>query len=290
MEAGPRARPSSPRNVTAAAARPSYHAPMTSKHPVFARLRAAAAAGPLVVAHRGDSRNHPENTLAAFRAARDLGVAMQEFDVQATRDGVLVCLHDESLDRTTDAARCLGPGAMVAQVTSAELRRLDAGRWLGAAHAGERVPTLAEALAVMRPASVPLIEHKAGRASDYLAELRRHDALGDCILQSFDWAFVAEARALDERLAVAVLGPTAAFPLPDAAAIAAARSAGAGMLHWHDRALGRRDVERIHAAGLLVCTYTTDDELGWAGGRALGFDAMCTNVPALAVGWRNTAK
>jgi glycerophosphoryl diester phosphodiesterase len=259
---------------------------MTSTHPVFARLRAAAAGGPIVVAHRGDSRNHPENTLAAFRAARALGVVMQEFDVQVTRDGALVCVHDENLDRTTDAARRLGPGALVAQLTAAELQQLDAGSWFDARHAGERVPTLAQALAAMLPQCVPLIEHKAGDAAAFVGELARAGAREQCILQSFDWDFVAAAHALAPDLAFAVLGPTARFEHPDAAAIAAARALGAGIVHWRDRDLGRGDVERAHAAGLLVCTYTTDDELGWAGGRALGFDAMCTNLPESALAWR----
>src|SRR5688572_2324513 len=123
---------------------------------VFDRLRPLLGDGPLVVAHRGASRSHPENTLAAFRAATAAGVPMQEFDVQCTRDGVLVCVHDASLDRTTDAAAKLGPGALVALTTFAELQRLDAGAWLGPAHAGERVPALADALRAMLPASVPL--------------------------------------------------------------------------------------------------------------------------------------
>jgi glycerophosphoryl diester phosphodiesterase len=257
---------------------------------VLTSLRAAAADAPIVVAHRGDSANHPENTVPAFAAARALGVVMQEFDVQQTRDGVLVCMHDESLDRTTDAARRLGPGALVAQATWRELERLDAGSWRGPAHAGARVPSLADALAAMRPACVPMIEHKGGRASVFVDELRRLDALGACVLQSFDWGFVAAAHALAPDLALAVLGPTPQHARADAAAIDAARACGAGILHWRDRELGREDVARCHAAGLLVCTYTTDDELGWAGGAQLGFDAMCTNVPARATGWRETLR
>lgn len=260
---------------------------MTPSHPVFARLRAAAADGPVVVAHRGDSAHHPENTLAAFRAARALGVLMQEFDVQATRDGALVCLHDESLDRTTDAARRLGPGALVAQLTAAQLGALDAGSWFDAAHANERVPTLARALEAMLPQCVPLIEHKAGDAAAFVAELAQTGTRAQCILQSFDWDFVAAARALAPDLALAVLGPTTRFARPDDAAVAAALACGAGMVHWRDRELGSADVARLHAAGLLVCTYTTDDELGWAGGRALRFDAMCTNVPGAALAWRS---
>lgn len=258
---------------------------MTSEHPVFARLRACAPPRPLVVAHRGASRLQAENTLAAFRAARDLGVVMQEFDVQPTRDGVLVCLHDETLDRTTDAARVLGPGAMIAQVTSSELARLDASSWHPRGQRGERIPTLAQALAVMRPHCIPLIEHKAGDAATFLDALGAIDAWRDCIVQSFDWQFVAAVRAMAPRAAVALLGPTPEHAQVEQRTVDAAVAIGAGMLHWRDRELGRDQVRRIHDAGLLVCTYTTDEEVAWAGGRALGFDAMCTNVPESALTW-----
>src|SRR5262249_35383875 len=142
-------------------------------HPLVERLRQLAADGPIVVAHRGDSRNHPENTLAAFAAAAELGAPVQEFDVQATADGQLVCLHDATRDRTTDAAVRLGPGALVAQLELARLQQLDAGSWKGHAHRGERIPTLEQALATMLPRCVPMIEHKAGDATLYAALLQR---------------------------------------------------------------------------------------------------------------------
>jgi glycerophosphoryl diester phosphodiesterase len=254
---------------------------MTSApHAVFTRLRRLGVDGPVVTAHRGDSSRHPENTLPAFEAARAAGAAMQEFDVRSTRDGHLVCIHDAGVDRTTDGARVLGPGALVAQLTLAEIRRLDAGSWRGAEHTGVRVPTLADALAAMLPDSIPLIEHKAGAASAYVRELTRGGWLDACVLQSFDWAFVAEAKQLAPSLAVAVLGPTDRFAQPTDDALDQAVALGAGIVHWHDRALRRTDVLRMHARGLLVCTYTTDDEAGMLGGKALGFDAMCTNRPA----------
>lgn len=253
------------------------------RHPVFESLRKLAVDGPIVVAHRGCSRDLPENTEPAFAAAQALGVRMQEFDVRASRDGLLVCMHDEGLDRTTDAARRLGPGALVAQTTWAELQRLDAGSWHATFRRPAAVPTLATALATMLPHAVPLIERKAGEASAYVAELLRLDALPHCILQSFDWAFVAAARRLAPGLAVAVLGPSEHFHRPDQAAIAAAIECGAGMLHWDAAELTTADVDRIHAAGLLLCTYTTDEDAGLIGGAAMGFDAMCTNVPQNAI-------
>lgn len=248
-------------------------------HPVFRHLAELPAPRPLVVAHRGDSRNHPENTLAAFRSASELRAPVQEFDVRQLGDGALVCVHDATFDRTTDAARVLGPGALLANATLATARRLDAGSWFGAAHAGEPVPTLAAALAAMLPHSVPMIEHKSGAATAFVAELRRGAALDRCIVQSFDWDFVAAVAAAAPGVALAVLGPTPAFPRPDAQAVRAARDLGAGMVHWCATEIGRADVARIHEQGMLVCTYTTDCELGWFGGAALGIDAMCTNDP-----------
>jgi glycerophosphoryl diester phosphodiesterase len=245
----------------------------------FERIRQQLVDGPVVVAHRGDSSSHAENTLAAFAAARQQGVPMQEFDVRATRDRVLCCLHDATFDRTTDAARILGPGALIAQTTWTETQRLDAGSWHGEHDRGQRVPTLAQALSTMLPDCIPLIEHKAGEVSDYVALLRQTATVDQCILQSFDWAFVGDAHAALPSLALAVLGPTTAFPQPDDDAIAAAKRIGAGMMHWSDRELTHEHIARVHAAGLLVCTYTTDHEVGWVGGAALGFDAMCTNRP-----------
>lgn len=253
------------------------------QHPAFERVRVASRAGPVVVAHRGDSRHCPENTLAAFRAARAAGVLMQELDVQATRDNTLVCLHDDSLDRTTDAPHRLGPGALVAQSDLAVVRQLDAGRWHGAAHAGERVPTLAEALAVLVPDGLAMIEHKSGDAARYVAAIHAANAVAHCILQSFDWSFVAAAHTLAPHLALAALGPHARATRLDDNAIAAAKSAGACMLHWHARAVGHHDVVRVHAAGMLLCTYTSDDDVAWAGHRAIGIDAFCTNDPVGAL-------
>jgi glycerophosphoryl diester phosphodiesterase len=252
-------------------------------HPLLERLRQLAQRGPIVVAHRGDSRNHPENTLAAFHAAMLAGVRMQEFDVRQTRDGVLVCLHDDGLDRTTDASVRLGPGAAVAQVDLEVLQQLDAGRWRGPEHAGARVPTLREALAAMLPACVPMVERKAGTPDACITDLAAAGAADAAILQAFDWAFLAAVHEQAPQMALAALGPTTAFPSLSDEAIAAAAACGAGMLHWQASALRCGDVQRVHRAGLLLCTYTTDDPIGWAGHAALGIDAFCTNDPAGAL-------
>jgi len=99
---------------------------------------------PRVIGHRGAAAEAPENTLAGFNAAAALGARMVEIDVKLTADGVPILMHDDDLDRTTDGQ---GP---VRAAPLAAIRRFDAGGWFGPAFAGERVPTLAEALVMAR--------------------------------------------------------------------------------------------------------------------------------------------
>lgn len=106
-----------------------------------------------VIAHRGASSDAPENTMAAFERALELGADGFEFDVQLTSDGHPVVVHDTMLDRTTNGT---GP---VFHASLAEVRSLDAGSWFGPDFAGERVPTLEEVLAL--PAAIFELETKA---------------------------------------------------------------------------------------------------------------------------------
>ena len=92
----------------------------------------------LNLAHRGASTHAPENTLAAFQLAADQGADGIEFDAKVSRDGVVVILHDATVDRTTD-----GTGR-VSTLSLAELKHLDAGAKFNSKFAGERIPTLEE--------------------------------------------------------------------------------------------------------------------------------------------------
>ena len=99
---------------------------------------------PPVIGHRGAAAHAPENTPAGFRAAKALGCGWVEFDVRLTADGVPVVCHDDRLDRTTD-----GRGR-ISKMPLVVLREMDAGRWFGAAFAGERIPTLEDTLLLCR--------------------------------------------------------------------------------------------------------------------------------------------
>jgi glycerophosphoryl diester phosphodiesterase len=257
--------------------------PTAKETPLLHRLRELSRPGPIVVAHRGDSRNFAENTLGAYRVAVELGAPMIEFDVRQTRDGELVCVHDATLDRTSDAARLLGPGALVAQVTMQETAGLDCGGWHGEQGRGERLPSLADALQLMLPRCIPMIEHKAGAASAYATLLRRLGVVDQVLVQSFDWQFVRALRREQAEVTLGLLGPGPAAEQLDERVLAAAAAVGASFVHWDARELGKEQVDAARAAGYWVCTYTTDDDLGLLGGAALGLDGMCTNDPAHAL-------
>ena len=93
-----------------------------------------------IFAHRGYSRNYPENTFVAFQKASKLNVYGVEFDVHLTADNQLVVIHDETIDRTSNGS------GFVKDMTLAELEKYDYGRWFGEQFAGQKIPTLREVL------------------------------------------------------------------------------------------------------------------------------------------------
>ena len=129
---------------------------------VAACLAVGAAQSPrkILVAHRGASAYAPEHTLAAYRLALEQRADYVEQDLQISKDGVLVCLHDLTLERTTNVEEVFpdrsaaGPGGRrtwnVSDFTVQELKRLDAGSWFDPKFAGERIPTFQEAIDLVR--------------------------------------------------------------------------------------------------------------------------------------------
>ena len=143
-----------------------------------------------VAAHRGGSATHPENTCAAFREAVRLGAHQIEFDVRRTADGEIAVLHDTHVDRTTN-----GSGAL-ARLTWPEVRRLDAGRVRGAAFAGERIPSLREALgAIPRDVWIDVQVKEGEPIAGEVARILADDGRLDQAFVAGDDAALAEARS-----------------------------------------------------------------------------------------------
>ncbi len=234
-----------------------------------------------VVAHRGSSARAPENTLAALACAVADGADLVEVDVQRTRDGHLVLLHDPGLARTTDAVR--GARAPdVSEVTLTELRRHDAGSWFSPGFAGERVPTLVEALALLEAAGIGLqLELKAphlhpGVVAD-LADLLtgRH---GRChvLVQCFDEVALAELAERAPWLPLGLLGRPDVRRLP-------ALGEWLREVNPHHRRLDRRYVDAVHAAGLQCVPWTVDRPSSMRRVLGLGVDGVITDHPARLV-------
>lgn len=125
---------------------------------------------PTLLAHRGASAYAPEHTLEAYRLALKQGADFVEPDLQLTKDGVLICLHDTTLERTTNVAQRFPDRAMevkgkktwpVSEFTLAEIQTLDAGSWFDAKFAGAKVPTLQEMIDVVKGHAGIIPETKA---------------------------------------------------------------------------------------------------------------------------------
>jgi len=144
----------------------------------FANADAPANSRTAACAHRGDCKVAPENTLPAILSAVKKGAPMIEFDVQKTKDGHLVIMHDGTVDRTTN-----GKGK-VSDLSFAEIRALDAGSWFAEEYAGTQVPTLEEVLDAIPPGILCNVHLKngPGLAADAARLIRDKGRLADCFL------------------------------------------------------------------------------------------------------------
>lgn len=161
---------------------------------------------PLVIAHRGDSVNAPENTIASFQRAIDIGVGGIELDIHMSKDGYLVVIHDERVDRTTD-----GTG-YVKDFTLKELKELDAGIIFSAKFAGERIPTLEEVLELIGNRDLLLnIEVKSGvimypGIEEKLIEvIRKYNFTERVVISSFNHYSIRDIKKLAPELKVGLL-------------------------------------------------------------------------------------
>ncbi|MEZ6036903.1 MAG: glycerophosphodiester phosphodiesterase family protein [Planctomycetota bacterium] len=243
---------------------------------LLARLQRAAEEAPLVVAHRGASADAPENTLAALRLAKAAGADVIEFDVYQTKDGAWVVLHDATVDRTTDVVAKLGRKKVrIDELSLDEARSLDAGAWFDAKFAGEKLPTLAEAIEAILPA-VPMIERKGGDPKALVAELQRLQVADQVLVQAFDWDWLEQVHAAAPELLLGALsgGEPTADKLRDV------DRTGAKIVHWDHRTVTVDTAAAVRTASRMLCVYTVDPDLALVGAAAIGCDMVTTNRPA----------
>jgi glycerophosphoryl diester phosphodiesterase len=279
----------------------------------------AADTPKVLIAHRGASNYAPEHTMAAYELALSQGADFVEPDLAVTKDGVLVCLHDDTLDRTTNAEDVFpdrfspdvkgrnGEKRWVANdFTLAEIKRLDAGRWFDPKYAGARVPTFDEMLARVREKpgvgvypelkSPPLYTGRGvDMAAIFVASVKTHGLdrpeslrTTPVIIQSFDETTVrrmaVELPTVPRVFLTSRDEDTTDARLKEFSAFATGIAPEKALVARHPDL-----VARAHALGLTVTAWTfrADETTAFADVRdemahflyTLGIDALFTNNP-----------
>jgi glycerophosphoryl diester phosphodiesterase len=225
----------------------------------------------LIIAHRGASSYAPENTVAAFDLALQMGARHLELDVHLTCDDHLVVIHDDTVDRTTNGT---GP---VADQTLAALQMLDAGAWFGEAFAGARIPTLAEVLTRYRGRAhlhIELKGHTAHLPQRTVDLVRAHGMAPHVTFTSFQQAHLQTMRAYAPDLPTGWL----VGAISDAV-IAQAHALGCAQLCPHASLVTPGLVQRLHAEGLRVRAWGVANDALMRQVVEAGADGMTVNFP-----------
>lgn len=230
---------------------------------------------PIIIAHRGNSGEAPENTMAAFSQLSETGAGGVEFDVQASRDGVPMVIHDETLNRTTD-----GSGA-VAEFSAAQLAQLDAGSWFAPEFRGESIPKLAEVLDLFSGTGLMInIEFKttinpyAGLVPSVVALVRERSMTHRVIVSSFNHNTLLELEQHAPEIFRAALSDTHLAEPWDYCL----RNRFAAY-HPEKHGCGKALIDRCHEEGLAVRCYTVDDTDEAMRLLQMGIDGLFTNFP-----------
>ena len=235
-----------------------------------------------VQAHRGACAVAPENTIAAFRAARDQGATWVELDVALLADGTPVVIHDVTLDRTTTGKGSLG------DIVAADLAGLDAGSWFAPEFEGEKLSTLPEVLAALGElglnVNVEIKQHAHHKSLGQLADTV-HKCLRDrppgmrVMISSFEAECLKAMHRLDPDYELAMLWSELPADWLD---IVAAIPANA--IHLNYRALSFSVLDRAGERGIVVRTWTCNDPAQMAPFWDAGLGGVITDYPSLFLG------
>jgi glycerophosphoryl diester phosphodiesterase len=229
----------------------------------------------LVIGHRGAAGLAPEHTRPSFERALAIGVDMIELDVQLSRDGELVVIHDRTLERTTTAS---GP---VREQTLTALRALEIGGWFGESFRGEPLLTLTEVFALLAGRAALNVEIKSpepdweATARELAAVLRQVDALATTVVSSFEMGALAAVRRMMPAVPIGVLW----HHLDLAPAWAAAAELRATSLHPYAPLVTGDVVRHAHAHGLRVHTWTVNEDAEIRRVAADGVDGIISDFP-----------
>lgn len=247
---------------------------------------------PLVVAHRGLRARVPEQTMPSFRAAIEHGAEMIEADALLSRDGELVLMHDDTVDRTTDG------GGRVADLAWDELSRLDAGSWFAPEFAGLRIPRAVELIELARSAGIGLcLEAKGATTAEAtavavaLARLVADlDATSWAFVSGFDHRALAAAKAAVPGLLLAPERLPERGVQPPEETLREVLLLGSPVVQHRWELISADLVDVLHGAGIAIWAWNTND-LGSARlSVALGVDGVMGDDVDLLIAGRSDPK
>ncbi len=222
---------------------------------------------PIVIAHKGASGYAPENTLLSFQRAIDLEAHMIELDLRETLDGELVCIHDSSVDRTTN-----GTGE-IHELTYKELRGLDAGE-------GEHIPLLTEVLSLASGKIKVNIDLKVIEVEKELLDLiEDYKIAQDVFVSSFFHGTLRALRDLSDNIETAVL-----VEVPKDDLVPYALDFDVNAINPNHKLVTPELVEEAHSVGIKVYPWTVNDLEMMKQLLAFGVDGLITDYPDRAAG------
>ncbi len=228
-----------------------------------------------VIAHRGVSSISPENTMIAFERAVEIGANAIETDVQMTKDGHLVLIHDERLNRTTN-----GKG-WVKDFTLAEIKKLDAGSWFSSIYASQTIPTLDELFTLIKPTNLWLnLEIKdgfilyPGIEEKIALKIKEYQLEDRVIISSFNHYSVVKIKELASELKTAILYMEGLYQ-----PWTYAKQIGAMALHPSKELVFPEIIYGAHQVGMKVYPYTVNDKEEMKTLIRMGVDGLITNYP-----------
>ncbi len=224
-----------------------------------------------ITAHRGSSLRAPENSLSALRSAIADGADIAEIDVQEAADGVIVVIHD------SDLRRIAGDSRGIWEVSSAELATLDAGSWFGPDFANERIPTLEQAISLVRGRMHLNIELKFNGHDERLVErvveiVLREGFAEEAVITSLDYRAVQEVRAVTTAIPVGFIV---------ASTVSRITRLDVELLAVDQRRATPSFIRATQRAGKEVHVWTVNDRTSMQRFIELGVDNIMTDDPAM---------
>ena len=224
-----------------------------------------------ITGHRGASGLAPENTMVAMVKAIEFGADFSELDVQETADGIIVLMHDDSLQRTT------GLEAPIWEKSFEDLQTLEAGAWFSDEFKGEPIPSLKSIIKAVRGKMKLNIElkmsgHEKQLTEKVVAMVEEEDFINNCIITSFDFSAVNKIKHLNSKIKAGYIFSE----IPEDEDVFAA---DVDLLSVNKKIVTEEFVQQAHANNKEVHVWTVNEPDDMRKLIALGVDNIITNYP-----------